>query len=63
MAKSKYVSLPRSIRVDVGVHEHLQVMAERQHRTVSNLISLIIIEAVEKDTGLDSQYLREGGSE
>jgi predicted HicB family RNase H-like nuclease len=49
MPKTNYASLPRSVRVDEDIHQHLKVMAARQHRTVSNLIGVIILQAVERD--------------
>ena len=49
MAKEKHVALPRVVRVDDEVHAHLKVMADRQHRTIANLIGVLIVEAVERD--------------
>lgn len=49
MSKDKFASLPRAVRIDDEVHEHLMQMADRQHRSMSNLIGLILLEAVEKD--------------
>lgn len=49
MSKNKHVSLPRVIRVDEEVHAHLKAMAERQRRSIANLIQVIIEEAVDKD--------------
>lgn len=49
MSKNKYVNLPRSVRVDERIHEHLQLMADRERRSITNLIGVIIEEAVEAD--------------
>ena len=49
MSKSKYVALPRQVRVDEDVHEILQRIAEEQHRSVANLIGVIILEYVERN--------------
>ena len=43
----KYVNLPRALRVDEGLHVSLKKMAEIEHRSITNLIGLILIEAVE----------------
>ena len=45
MAKTKYVTM----RVELDVHTHLKKIAEREHRTLSNLLSLIMFRAVERD--------------
>ena len=49
MSKTKHVSLPRVVRVDEEVHQYLQEWAERERRSVANLIGIIIEEAVAKD--------------
>ena len=49
MAKEKQVPLPRVVRVDEDVHERLKIMAERDHRTITNLIGVLILEAVHRD--------------
>lgn len=60
MPKSKYVALPRQVRVDEDVHEHLQQIAERQHRSVANLIGVIILEYVERDKS-NRRFIEESG--
>ena len=51
MAKTKQVALPRVIRVDEEVHEKLAQMAEDQHRSIANLIGVLLLEAIEKHVG------------
>ena len=48
--KTEFVHLPRSIRTDPDLSENLRAMAEEQHRSVANLIGLILIEAINKYT-------------
>ena len=45
MAKTKYVTM----RLEEDVYSHLKEIAVREHRTLSNLLSLIMWQAVEKD--------------
>lgn len=45
MAKTKYVTM----RLEQSVYDHLKMMAAREHRTLSNLLSLIMFTTVEKD--------------
>ncbi len=45
MAKTKYVTM----RLEVTVYSHLKKIAAREHRSLSNLLSLIMWQAVEKD--------------
>lgn len=45
MAKKDYISM----RVDKAVHDHLKSMAARDHRTLSNMIYMILLNAVNTD--------------
>ena len=45
MAKTKYVTM----RLEQSVYDHLKQMAEREHRTLSNLLSLIMFNTIQKD--------------
>ena len=45
MANTRYVTM----RLDMRVYNHLKVMAAREHRTLSNLVALILFNATEKD--------------
>lgn len=45
MAKTKYVTM----RLEPEIYQHLKDMAAREHRTLSNLLSLIMFRTVEKD--------------
>ena len=46
MSKTQHVNLPRSVRVDEQVHEYLQEWADRERRSIANLIGIIIEDAV-----------------
>ena len=48
MNKTKYVNLPRSVRVDPDLSRSLREMADEEHRSVANLINMILIKAVEE---------------
>ena len=45
MAKKKFITM----RVDQEVHDYLSQMAERETRTITNLLTLILIQAIELD--------------
>jgi len=48
MPKDMYVNFPRSMRVDEGLHESLKRISELEHRSLTNLIGLILIEYTER---------------
>ena len=49
MRKSKYVAVPRAVRVKPDIHARLVEMAERDRRSISSLIGIIIEKAVQRD--------------
>ena len=60
MAKNAFASLPRSVRIDEELYDHLKLMAEREHRTISNMIEVIIYQAVERDRS-NQRFIEESG--
>ena len=45
MAKKKFVTM----RIDQETHDYLMMMAERERRTMANLINLMLFNAIEAD--------------